>query len=339
MPKAKHQDAITRQWEILRMIPGSAPGKTTTEIVKALDVLGISVTKRTIERDLMELSINFSLLCNDEKKPYRWQWMEGGGINLPALTLTDAFSLKIVESTLKPLVPRSMQETLNVYFKEADNKLKLLSKNTNHANWVDKVRNVSPALSLLPPKIDDAVLDTVQAALLKDKQVEVEYQSMGNDHASAQLLNPLAMVQRGPVTYLVATMNSYSDIRLYAVHRIQGAKQKDNNVIVPDGFSIDEYINNGALNFSTGKKIKLQAKVDEGLCRILEETPLALDQTITYKDDCSMVTATVDDSWQLTWWLLSQGSAIEVVKPEKLRKNILSEIRDALEQYEPGDVK
>lgn len=73
MPKAKHQDAITRQWEILRMIPRNAPGKTTADIVKALDVLGISVTKRTIERDLTELSLTFNLLCIDEKKPYRWQ--------------------------------------------------------------------------------------------------------------------------------------------------------------------------------------------------------------------------------------------------------------------------
>ena len=260
--------------------------------------------------------------------------MANGGINLPAITLTEAFSLKIVESTLKPLVPRSMQETLNVYFKEADNKLKLQSKNKKHANWVDKVRNVSPALSLLQPKIDDAVLDTVQAALLKDKQVEVKYQSMGSDHASTQLFNPLAMVQRGRVTYLVATMNSYSDIRLYAVHRIQGATQKECNVIVPDGFSIDEYINKGALNFGTGKKIKLQAKVDEWLCRILEETPLSHNQTITYIDDYPVVKATVDDSWQLTWWILSQGNAIEVIKPERLRKNIINEIRHTLEQYD-----
>jgi len=334
MPKAKHQDAMKRQWEILRMLPGKAPGITTSEIINELEVVDIYVTKRTIERDLVELSINFGLLCNDEKKPYRWHWMIDAGIELPALTLTDALSLKIVESILKPLIPQAMHETLDNRFKEATTKLKAMSKKRRSGNWADKVRNVSPALSLLPPIIDESVLDTVQTALLKDKQVEVAYQSMGSDCAKTRILNPLAMVQRGPVTYLVATMSDYNDIRLYAVHRMQNAILKKDNVIIPKNFSIDEHINTGALNFGAGKKIKLHAYIDDWLCRILEETPLADDQKITHDDDYTYLTATVDDTWQLSWWLLSLGDGIEVVKPEKLRNKIISELQGTLEQYE-----
>ena len=263
MPKAKHQDAMSRQWEILRMLPAKSPGITAAQIIKELEIVGIYVTKRTIERDLLELSINFGLLRNDEKKPYQWHWMIDAGIELPALTLTDAFSLKIVESVLKPLIPRAMHETLDNRFKEATTKLKAMSKKRRSGNWADKVRNVSPALSLLPPTINESILDTVQTALLKNKRVEVEYQSMGSDCAKTRMLNPLAIVQRGPVTYLVATMNNYNDIRLYAVHRMQNAILKEDNINTPKNFSIDEYINTGALNFGAGKKIKLHAYLDE----------------------------------------------------------------------------
>ena len=96
MPKAKHQDAMRRQWEILRMLPGKAPGISAADIIKELEIVSIVVNKRTIERDLVELSRNFGLVCNDLSKPYLWHWMLDAGIDLPALTLTDAFSLKIV---------------------------------------------------------------------------------------------------------------------------------------------------------------------------------------------------------------------------------------------------
>ena len=52
------------------------------------------------------------------------------------------------------------------------------------------------------------------------------------------------------------------------------------------------------------------------------------------KKQFPVVEATVDDSWQLTWWILSQGNSIEVIKPESLRKNIINEIRHSLEQYD-----
>lgn len=333
MPKAKHQDAMRRQWEILRMLPGKAPGISAADIIKELEIVSIVVNKRTIERDLVELSRNFGLVCNDLSKPYLWHWMLDAGIDLPALTLTDAFSLKIVESILKPLIPRAMHETLDYRFKEANEKLKAISKKSRHGSWADKVRNVTPTLSLLPPKINNGVLDTVQTALLKDKQVEVKYHSMDSDGAKVQILNPLAMVQRGPVTYLVATMIGYSDTRLYAVHRIKNANIGSDDTVIPKGFSIDEYIDKGALNFGSGKEIKLHACIDEWLYRVLEETPISCDQKLSHKDDESFLSATVQDTWQLMWWLMSQGNAIEVIRPIKLRNKIRSELEGALEQY------
>ena len=333
MPKAKHQDAMRRQWEILRMIPGRAKGVTALDIIERLEIVGIVVTKRTVLRDLEDLEKNFGLLRDDEKKPYRWRWRTNAGIDLPALTLTDAFSLKIVENILKPLVPRVMHETLNYRFKEADAKLKAISKKKYHSNWADKVRNVSPILPLLPPDIDDGVLDTVQTSLLKDKQVEVAYQSMGSDCAKIRLLNPLAIVQSGPVTYLVAIMNGYSDVRYYAVHRMHSAILKRENAVIPNDFSIDEEIKKGKFGFGEANNIVLHAYIDKWLCQILEETPLSVDQKIIQDDNYPYLTATVQNTWQLTWWLLSLGDGIEVVKPKKLRNEMKVKLDNASEQY------
>lgn len=333
MPKASHYEAMSRLWEILNLIPKRAPGKSVSEIAASLQCVGTSVTNRTIERDLNQLSAIFGLVCNDDSRPYRWHWMTGRGADLPSMTLTDALSLKIAENMLRPLLPNAIIETLEYRFNEANNKLDALPAHSRNSSWLDKVRNVQPALSLLPPKIDEGSLQNVQTALLNDKKVEVEYQAFEQDKGKTQLLSPLALVQRGPTTYLAATANQYNDIRLYAMHRIHKATIMNEPVNRPEGFSIDEYIAKGALNFGSCEKIRLEAYLDEWLSKILQETPMSADQTITQSHDRNKLSATVEDTWQLKWWLLSQGGAIEIIKPNKLRNNIKKSLIEALEKY------
>ena len=191
MPKAKAQDAVARQWEVLSLIPRRLPGKTANEIMSSLEALGLSLSKRTVERDLNELSANFSIVCDDGGKPYKWRWMNGKGADLPSMTLTDALSLKIAESILRPLLPTAVISTLEYRFNEANTKLQALSDQNKNTSWLNKVRNVQPALPLLPPKIDGEALHNVQTALLKDKKVEVEYQSFDQDQANSKVTPPV----------------------------------------------------------------------------------------------------------------------------------------------------
>ncbi len=102
---------------------------------------------------------------------------------------------------------------------------------------------------------------------------------------------------------------------------------------VPAKYSVDQYINQGAMEFGTGKIIKLQAILTEDLAWYLSETPLAEDQKISYRNGKSHLTVSVRDSWQLYFWILSQSNGIEVLKPAYLRKRIHHAHADAADQY------
>jgi predicted DNA-binding transcriptional regulator YafY len=57
----------------------------------------------------------------------------------------------------------------------------------------------------------------------------------------------------------------------------------------------------------------------------LYDTPLSKDQVITQtRTDAAYVTvsATVNDSPQLLWWLLGFGQQVEVLAPKRLQKAI-----------------
>lgn len=333
MPRNADLNAVIRQWELLKCLHTKAPGKTSRELQAMLNNAGYPVTKRTVERDLQDLTLPFPIQCNDKSKPYGWYWTPGSSAELPGITLAEALSIRLIEDLLKPLLPHAILTSFQAYFNQAKNKLKALQDDSATARWQDKVRHVPPTLPMLPPAINENVLENVQQALLYDQQIEVEYQAIHTEQAKVHILHPLGLVQRGPITYLVATAFNYQDIRLYAVHRFNKVTISDQAAKRPDDFDLDCYIASGALQFGNGETLSLKAWVSKGLADYLAETRLSADQTLTEDGDGYLLTATVNDTWQLRWWVLGQGSAIQVLEPEALRDEIVAGLRETLASY------
>lgn len=336
MPDAAHRDAISRQWEMLRLLPRGRPGATAKELAERLGDAGFDVTKRTVERDLQSLSTVFPLACNDKSIPYGWYWMEGREVNLPGMPVADAMSLHIVEDLLRPLLPAAILKGLEPRFRMAREKLEALAGSNRNARWIDKVRHVHPAQPLVPPVIDPAALAGIQQALLEERQVDVHYRRQGEPHARVLRLHPLGLVQRGPVTYLVATAFNYDDARLYALHRVIAVEQTTvpEAVVPPDGFSLDDYIAEGRLQFGDGETLRFEAEVMPWLADILAETPLSQDQKLLpLENGNSLLRAELIDSWQLRWWILSQGEAITIKSPKSLRKWVCDTAGEMVENH------
>ncbi len=334
MPRSDAIRTLARQWELLKLLPTRPPGITAAELTERLGELDYAATKRTIERDLIDLSRLFGIACNDKGTPYGWHWMEGMSLNLPGLSLTDALSLHIVDAALRPLLPAAILQALESRLKQAQAKLAELAASNSKARWASKVRAVPASLPLLPPQLVPGVLETVQEALLGDRQLQVLYTRAGEPDPVPYTLHPHALVQRGPVSYLVATAFDYPDVRLYAVHRMRSAQALPQDARLVEGFDVDAYIASGALQFGDGKRIRLKARVEAALAQLLRETPLAQDQVIgAMRLGFCTLTATVQDSWQLRWWLLSHADQALVVSPKSLRDDLTLRLSQAAELY------
>ena len=152
-------------------------------------------------------------------------------------------------------------------------------------------------------------------------------------------VHPLGLILRGAVTYLVCTINDYTNPMLLALHRIQSAKSVDEKSSTPKGFTLQGYIDAGGGDFATGESasgqlIRLEAEFSSKVGQHLKETPLSKEQTFTDLDDgSSRLIATVRDTQQLRWWLLAFGPRVKVVTPPALREWIASEHRSAASQY------
>lgn len=333
MPKSTKHLALARQWQLLNLIPTRMPGITARELTERLKDEGFSVSKRTVERDLNELSLQFGLATNtiNDRPPFKWYYATQRNINLGSIELIDAVSLALAGDILQQMLPQNMLQSISGKIEQARNKLKSIKGNPM-AKWSEKIRFVSPTLTFLQPKIRAKVMEEVQTALVNERQLKVSYASF-NEKPKRMVLHPLGLVLRGQVSYLVAKVDSYDDVRLFAVHRIESVKLLDEDIKIPEGYSLDDYIDQGGMDFGLGREFKLKAILEKALAMYLSETPLSGDQKINYKNNQWQLTATVRDSWQLHFWILSQGSKITITQPKKLRNRIIDELEQCLGNY------
>lgn len=326
---------LDRQWHILTIMPRFPRTITPGEILSQLVSEGYEVDPRTIQRDLQFLSTKFPFFSDEREKPYHWCWSKDSPIlSLPGLSNSEALTFTLVQQHLKPILPASILEQLNPFFKAASEKLETLSGPIH--SWLDKVRAIPPSQRLLKPIIDADIHLKLSEALLFDKQVKVTYQRSGEDRAREYTIHPLALVERQPTIYLVCTCNSEDGFKNWPLQRFKSAYILEEPCERPDDFNIDQHLESSkGLGFGgNGENIHLEAIFEKFSGNHLYDTPLSLDQTISELDDNHLkITATVSNTEQLRWWLLGFGERIEIIGPPELREMMAKTANEMYQIY------
>lgn len=334
-------DTLLRQWHLLRALPRYPQKITAGELRDRVLASDFQATKRTIERDLDQLSKVFPITVDDRSKPYGWSWMKDApSLSVPGLTTTQALAFAMIRQFLPSMLPGSLLEELKPYFRDAEACLATLPKGRGRRSWTEKVRIVPPTQPLLAPKPNAAIPHTLYEALLQGRQANVVYQKRGARGPVEYTIHPLGLIQRGAITYLACTLFHYTDVLLLAVHRVRSAALLDDPAACPDGFTLDTYIGGGAAHFGEGKKVRLRARFRRETADHLAETPLAPDQTMSVaRNGWVAVSATVLDTPQLLWWLQGFGAQVQVLAPARLRKTIAEDVRALYRHYGPSPGK
>ena len=310
---------------MLRMIPRSPRKIAISDIQSRLQSeYGYNVNVRTLQRDLQRLSDVFELELDDRSKPYGWSWRKGKAIEItPGMEPHVALTFYLAEKQLTPQLPPPALDHLKPYFSAAERVLKGASASPL-SQWRKNVRVVADGQRLIPAKIGTDVFATVYQALLENRRFYASYTARDSKTAKEYEVNPLGLVVRNAVTYLVCTLWEYKDIRIFSLHRMRKATLIDKKAAKPPGFNLDAYINSGAFGFPGDKgeirKIRLKALFEPAAAYHLYELSLSPDQKLTEQPDGRvLLEATVMNTGELQWWLQAFGDQVEVVGPKHLR--------------------
>lgn len=322
-------DTTLRNIAMLQAIPVYPRSKSTREIKEELDDLGpdFDVTARSVQRSLDKLSLLFPITSETRGRANYWYWIDKNALTqIPAMGEPTAFVLRLAAEYLKPVMPTSVLRRLDAYFKHADRVL----GETELGRWQDKAMIIRPGPQLRPPTIRDDVQEAVYTALLNNRRLEVAYRGRARTRPTMIELNPLGIVVRAGIVYLVATSWGYEDIRHYVLHRMSSPRLLDEPAKVPAGFRLANHVGEDSrfsYPLSTGK-LDFKALFDAGAAIHLTESRLAADHRATEQADGRiLIEATVADTADLRWWLLSFGSSVEVLSPHGLREEFADQAR------------
>lgn len=324
------RETLFRYLTLLQLIPRS-PGRISTPVLlEKLHERGFHIDTRSLQRDLRDrLSLHFPLGCDDSQKPYRWYFDRDFHCNLPALDVPSALTLVLAEEYLKGLLPPVVVGQLVPQFRDARKLLDDLEAN-GLSQWAKRVRAIPNGKALLPAPLAESTWQTVAQALLEQRALNVTYLSRSAEKNKRFTLHPQGLVSRHSVTYLLATVNGYQDIRQFALHRIEEAILSEANWREVHDFDLDTYIHRGAFGYRQSlENMTLVANVAPQVAWLLTETPLANEQTLTpLPDSCwKRLIARVPDDQQTLWWLMGMGANVEVLEPEHWREEIFETAR------------
>ena len=331
----KATDTTLRNLALLATIPAHPHSKSTTQIQRELRDTNpdYDVTARTVQRSLEQLSALFPITADSRGRANHWYWIDKHAlIQIPTMSASTAFALRLAAEYLKPIMPGSALRQLDAYFKHAGEIL----DGTALGRWMEKVAIIGRGPVLKPPNIADEVREAVYAALMENRRIEADYRNRERARYRRIVINPLGLVVRDGVVYLAATAWNYQDIRHYVLHRMRRPELLDTPAKRPPGFRLSRHIKDDS-RFSypvSTRRLRVRLRFDAGAAIHLTESRLAADQRITEMEDGrALIEATVPDTADLRWWLLSFGSAVEVLEPADLREEFRRQAQAMRELY------
>ncbi len=69
-----------RHWALLTLLPGAPRSVDTKTLAERLAERGFHVHRRTVQRDLVELSTVLPVVADERRKPFGWRWADGADL-------------------------------------------------------------------------------------------------------------------------------------------------------------------------------------------------------------------------------------------------------------------
>lgn len=321
-----------RHMAILRYIPQEPGFTTTVELKNKLSTDGFKVSLRMLQRDIETLSCQHAINCDDSVRPHRWFQLKGS--SHAGMTPSTALAICMLKEHVQHLLPTEVSNNLDGFFSQATHKLTATRANPL-CNWPTQIAILPPGFQLGKPAVSDQVMKTVEHALLHQQGLLIDYKPRPPRQNKQYKINPLGLVARGHVVYLVATLSDNGEYRHFVLHRMMDAELSPHPAKVPSNFNLPEYLEKGSLSFPKNEVINLKLKVDYIEGYHLLETPLSPEQEVTFPDDDHfIIQAQVNNTEELKWWLMSISDISELLGPESLRGELAASLKKAARQYQ-----
>ena len=333
MTRPNNTEAIRRGFNILSMV--SRAPLSITDVHNRLKQLGISVSKKTVERDLARLPDEFPQMIevDDSSKPYTFRQPKNAR-KYSGMSPEEAVCLQLAYTYLNPLLPNTSLDDIKPYLKEAE---AVLSENASAKmrRWKDKVQTINEGFQLQQATIIEGILEAIHKSIWDGRTIIAEYRSPRRDKAKEYLLHPAGIVNRGRICYLICSFDNRDGVTYLPLHRFEKVTIVQEQASCHKNAKVSELTKN-LLGFKVEKKnINIKLKFSKAAGAHLKETPISTSMEYDEsKDGYIIVEDSVTNNSELRWWIRAFGDDVEVIKPASLRNEFKKISQRMVKLYE-----
>jgi len=203
------------------------------------------------------------------------------------------------------------------------------------AEQVDKIKTLFIASSSFSKDYSDKqnIIDAITDAIFRRQTCTVHYHSFSDNQTKKFRIDPLHFFERDGGLYIFVRATNYGHIRTLAVERVIQLDLTSDTFIPPDDFDPEMRLK-GAFGIVYDDPVELRLAFTADTARYVKERCWATDQVIVEQTDGTVILEMKTSGWfEVKKWILSFGSQVEVLEPQKMREEIRQELTEAAKTY------
>lgn len=325
----KEVSVAQRQIYILSLLSENPKGYQAEEIRERLKSWDIDVSKRTVMRDIDELSLNYGI-GEDER-------------NGKTYFFADKYTLKNVDLTIEDLASLAFAKEMLAEYKHLD-----MGK---HAiTLIDKVVEGSASLNRLQfdklcghfkqagkksgnqDVVDVQIERVLQNAIDSRNKVSITYYSFSSDESTARTIHPYRMLMIDSYLCVEGYCELRKEIRRFRLSRIREAETLDVK------FEQDEIeqsqTRDAFLKLAGGEEEELELLFTGESIRYVKEYEIERAKLLKDTDEGLVFYQRTAVAPDVIRWIRGFGTEVTVIKPEWLATQLREEAGEQLKKYQ-----
>lgn len=322
---------IERQMHILSVLSESKEGYTIQEIYNNLKKLGIDVSKKTIQRDIDDISRHFFVY--EEKNNSGEICYKADKYNIKNITFTvpELISIYFLKEILKPYSVLDVGKTAQDLLENMLKKVPPIKQ-----NYIDSLSDfikVNPSEAVLEKCINENYMRIIREAIEKNRRLQIQYFSFNNNEMTRRKIDPYYLEIREGCYHLICYCHLREEIRDFRVSRMKSVEMLDETFKRPENF-YEEYNKNRFEKLMGDEDITLKIIFEGQGARYVKEYEAQKADKITILDgDKILFEKKTTYSPDILQWVLRFGADAEVLEPAALKFEITWEAERILQKY------
>ena len=294
----------------------------------------LAVSQRTVYRDLRSLERGQALKKRYSRREGRY--LVETELALPPITLTPAEAAAIYSAAANP----ALLETCSM---ASELRAGLRKLGLTLAQEDSESSETEASLPIAPFSLPDAMLyrpliETIRRAQRTNRKISLRFWLDAEQQARSFTISPYGLESRENHWYLLGQCEELGGIRLFPLAHIRYSEVLTERFRLPRRFQAESaFADAWQTEAVTGQDTAIRVRFASSAApHVVSSRGQQFANMETLPDGSLICTALLSRRSDLNWWILSFGSAAEVLSPPELREEFARVAQDMAKCYVPG---